>query len=184
MSNSVSSIRPTARCLRGSLRPTHLFRTFTSSLLGLDGTAIQPRPSPSLDPSLVYTAKDERALRRSGINPIGSRRRRAALGDTQDIPFEQLPYQCFQEARKVLQTDREDKLGQIEAERKRIAHSRTLDPAECGGDIAKRMKIMAQEKYLEELKILADINDPLIKKRFEDGQGLAILNVLLHGYEC
>ena len=27
-------------------------------------------------------------------------------------------------------------------------------------------------KYLEYLKIQADINDPLIKKRFEDGEGL------------
>ena len=30
---------------------------------------------------------------------------------------------------------------------------------------------MAMERHLEDLKILADVNDPVIKKRFEDGQG-------------
>lgn len=30
-------------------------------------------------------------------------------------------------------------------------------------------------KYLEELKVLADINDPVVKKRWEDGDGAFIL---------
>ena len=40
-----------------------------------------------------------------------------------------------------------------------------------GGEHIKKGRIIAMEKHLEELKILADINDPVIKKRFEDGQG-------------
>jgi large subunit ribosomal protein L35 len=27
------------------------------------------------------------------------------------------------------------------------------------------------KEYVERLKIVADINDPLVKRRFEDGQG-------------
>ena len=173
MSNSTSSIRPTLHCLHRSLRSVQCLRTFTSSSLRTQETAIQSHPPPVLDPSLVYTRKDERALLRSGVSLIGSRRRRAVLNSTQGIPFEQLPYQCFQEARKVLQADRQEKLRQIQNERTRIANSRALDPAKCGGEIAKKMRIAAQERYLEELKIQADINDPFIKKRFEDGEGLA-----------
>ena len=184
MPNSVSSLRHGLRSLYSSLRCTQAPRTYTSSPFRSEETSVQSRPPLSLDPTLVYTRKDERALRRSGVTPIGSRRRRAALSSTQDIPFEQLPYQCFQEARKVLQIDREEKLRQIEIERKRIAHSRTLDPAECGGELAKKIKIMAQEKYLEELKILADINDPLIKKRFEDGKGLILEAPFESGNAC
>ena len=87
------------------------------------------------------------------------------------IPFEQLPYQCFQEARKVLHADRQEKLAEIEIERKRIERAVAVDPSECGGEVAKKGKIVAMQKHLERLKILADINDPMIKKRFEDGKG-------------
>lgn len=45
-------------------------------------------------------------------------------------------------------------------------------PAElCGGEYVKKGRLVRMQKYLEELKILADINDPVIKKRFEDGEG-------------
>lgn len=40
-----------------------------------------------------------------------------------------------------------------------------------GGEAAKKGKLVAMHKYLAELKILADINDPMIRKRFEDGIG-------------
>lgn len=82
-----------------------------------------------------------------------------------------MPYQCFQEARKVLQEDREEKLAQITEMRKRIAHWQNVPAADCGGDYAKKGKLVRMHKYLEELKILADSNDPLVKKRFEDGEG-------------
>jgi large subunit ribosomal protein L35 len=32
-------------------------------------------------------------------------------------------------------------------------------------------------RYLERLKILADINDPMIKKRFEDAEGKSSLKM-------
>ena len=82
-----------------------------------------------------------------------------------------MPYQCFQEARKVLQEDREIKLGQIAEMRRRIARWQNTPTAECGGEVAKKGKLLRMHKHLEELKILADINDPMIKKRFEDGMG-------------
>lgn len=87
------------------------------------------------------------------------------------MPFELSPYQAFQEARKVLQADREVKLKQIETERRRIAEVQARDASKMGGDAAKKGKLIGLHNQLEELKILADINDPLIKKRFEDGLG-------------
>lgn len=108
---------------------------------------------------------------RKGIAPIGSRRRRAALQDSANVPFEQLPYQCFQEARKVLLADREEKLKDIEATRNKIARLQSLSAAEAGGEQSKKSRLGAYEQHLEHLKILADINDPLVKKKFEDGQG-------------
>jgi large subunit ribosomal protein L35 len=109
---------------------------------------------------------------REGTPPIGSRRRRAALRTSDNIPFEQLPYQCFQEARKVLLEDRQEKLKAIEVERARLARLRERDAAEMGGEHRKQVRIRSTEKYLEKLKILADINDPIVKKRFEDGLGM------------
>ena len=104
---------------------------------------------------------------------------RAAMQNAANIPFEQLPYQCFQEARKILQVDREEKLQLIEQERRRIAGLRESDPAKSGGEMNKQRRIMDMQKRLEELKIFADINDPSIKKRFEDGLGTLVnLNLL------
>jgi large subunit ribosomal protein L35 len=125
----------------------------------------------SPDPVLVTSPKLERRLLKSGISPIGSRRRRAALQNSQNIPFEQLPYQCFQEARKVLLADRKEKLKEIERQRERIAKLRATPAEEAGGERAKQSRLKTFESDLERLKILADVNDPLVKKRFEDGQG-------------
>jgi large subunit ribosomal protein L35 len=110
---------------------------------------------------------------KSGVLPIGSRRRRAAVKSSDNIPFEQLPYQCFQEARKVLQADREEKIKEIQTERLRISNLVAQDVTNIrGGEIRKQSRLASMRKYLEYLKIQADINDPLIKKRFEDGEGL------------
>jgi hypothetical protein len=125
------------------------------------------------DPALVTSPRLEKRLLRSGVSPIGSRRRRAALQDSLNIPFEQLPYQCFQEARKVLQADREEKLKEIARERDRIARLRALSDEEAGGANVKRSRLGGMEKHLEQLKIWADINDPVVKKKFEDGEGKA-----------
>lgn len=110
---------------------------------------------------------------KSGILPIGSRRRRAAIKSSDNIPFEKLPYQCFQEALKVLREDREEKIKEIQTERLRISNLVAKDASTIkGGEQAKQQRLSSMRKYLEYLKIQADINDPLIKKRFEDGEGM------------
>jgi large subunit ribosomal protein L35 len=94
-----------------------------------------------------------------------------------NVPFEHVPYQCFQEARNVLQADREEKLKQIEAQRRRIEQLRLQMPTKAAEQLKKENRLRSMEKYLEQLKILADINDPLVKMRFEDGLGkFAIVN--------
>ena len=42
------------------------------------------------------------------------------------------------------------------------------------GELGKRNKLIGMQHEVHRLKILADINDPLIKKRFEDGFGMVI----------
>ncbi|KAK4679544.1 Putative protein of unknown function [Podospora comata] len=103
---------------------------------------------------------------------LGSRRRRAAIATTGDIPFEQLPYQCFQEARKVLAKDREEKIAKIKAELARIKRIEQTDASTYrGGEVFKQKRLESLRKHVEELKIQADINDPMVKRRFEDGHG-------------
>ena len=60
---------------------------------------------------------------------------------------------------------------QIEEERKRIKKVQETPAERLGGEVSKKAKLLAMQKYLEDLKIWADINDPLVKKRFEDGMG-------------
>jgi large subunit ribosomal protein L35 len=133
-------------------------------------------PTPIYDPETVTSPKEERKLMKTGVFPIGSRRRRAAIKTSENISFEQLPYQCFQEARKVLQADREEKLQLIAKERLRISNLIATDPKSInGGEKFKQVRLDSMRRHLEYLKVQADINDPLIKKRFEDGQGMSIL---------
>lgn len=94
------------------------------------------------------------------------------MKSSDNIPFEQLPYQTFQEARKILQEDREEKIKAIETERAKIAKLSLQDAsAVSGGERQKQIRLDSMRRHLEHLKILADINDPMIKKRFEDGEG-------------
>ena len=67
--------------------------------------------------------------------------------------------------------DRKEKLEQIREERERIAKLQRQDAAALGGEKIKQRRLGSMQKHLEKLKILADINDPVIKKRFEDGEG-------------
>lgn len=130
----------------------------------------------TLDPQMVENKKQERRLlRRDHVQPVGSRRRRAALRRSAvqkavEVPFEQLPYQCFQEARKVLLQDRQDKIREIETQQLRIRNVQQQDPAISGGPAAKNARLRSMKKHLNELIILADINDPVVKRKFEDGQ--------------
>lgn len=130
-----------------------------------------PKSSLFLEPHLAHTPRlERRLLRQKSVTPIGSRRRRAALQAKQQTPFEQLPYQCFQEARKVLKADRLEKISQIETQRTRLEKLRATE-VEPQNEGIKERRITSMTGHLEELKIFADINDPLVKKRFEDGQG-------------
>ncbi|KEF53439.1 uncharacterized protein A1O9_10414 [Exophiala aquamarina CBS 119918] len=124
------------------------------------------------DPINVYVPRLERKLVRAGTRLIGSRRRRAAIAKSPGIAFDQLPYQCFQEARNILIADREEKVNKIELERSRIARLQAVDPATFpGGEAYKQKRLRSMEAELERLKILADVNDPNVKRRFEDGNG-------------
>ncbi|KAF5877493.1 putative ribosomal protein 35 protein [Botrytis fragariae] len=168
------AVRPMARCLQNApslYLSARSIRTFTSSTTFNAEAAAQEAAPSGLDPATVVRPENERKLMRQGIMPIGSRRRRAALKTSANIPFEQLPYQCFQEARKVLQADREEKLEMIAKERLRLKNLEAQDASASGGEKQKQTRIESIKRYLEYLKIQADINDPLIKKRFEDGEG-------------
>lgn len=176
------AVRPLARCLQNTSSlylSARSIRTFTSSTTFNAEVAAQEAAAPSgLDPETVVRPENERKLMRQGIMPIGSRRRRAALKSSANIPFEQLPYQCFQEARKVLQADREEKLEMIAKERLRIKRLEAQDASISGGESQKQTRLDSLRRHLEYLKIQADINDPLIKKRFEDGEGMDIAAIL------
>lgn len=126
-----------------------------------------------MDPDTVLP-EFEAQLIKAGRMPIGSRRRRMAIRSLPDepLPFEQLPYQAFQEARRILAADREDKLRQIREALGKIAwlEARSADQVP-GGEYMKETRLASLRRHLEDLKILADVNDPVIKKRFEDGLG-------------
>lgn len=177
------AVRPMARCLQNTpslYLSTRSIRTFTSSTTFNAEVAAAQEAAPSgLDPATVVRPENERKLMRQGIIPIGSRRRRAALKSSANIPFEHLPYQCFQEARKILQADREEKLAMIAQERLRIKNLEAQDASISGGERQKQTRIDSIKRHLDYLKIQADINDPLIKKRFEDGEGMKIAGVVL-----
>lgn len=171
--------RPLKQCLRVSQSLPHsvgAVRSFTKSSR-LNELVVETSSSSSgFDPATVTSIKGEKALMKSGILPIGSRRRRAAVKSSDNIPFELLPYQCFQEARKVLLADREEKIREIQVERLRISNLMAQDASTMkGGEQRKQTRLESMRRYLEYLKIQADINDPLIKKRFEDGEGLYFL---------
>ena len=157
-------------------------RCFTSTPRTSEEAVAETASSkPPLDPATTATSRGEKALMKSGVLPIGSRRRRIATRTSDNIPFEQLPYHCFQEARKVLQADREEKLKLIQTERLRISNLLTKDPSTIsGGEKQKQTRLESMRRHLEYLKIQADINDPLIKKRFEDGDGMHFIRIT-HG---
>lgn len=72
----------------------------------------------------------------------------------------------------MLIADREQKLKRIETERARIARLQAMDTTAIpGGDMQKQKRLQSMQQELENLKILADVNDPTVKRRFEDGNG-------------
>ncbi|KAH9829204.1 mitochondrial large ribosomal subunit YmL35 [Teratosphaeria destructans] len=177
--------RPLAQCLRCTRheRIPLALRSFSSTVPSRLETETQQTPAsepPPLPPAEVSTsklnpatvstpAKERRLIQEQGITPIGSRRRRAALATTSNIPFAELPFQCFQEARALLQEDRKEKLAQIQKQKARIERlqATTVAPQD---EAHKVQRLKSMQRTLEELKIHADINDPMVKKRFEDGK--------------
>lgn len=125
-----------------------------------------------LDPNTTTLLWAERRLLKQGTEPIGSRRRRAAVRQSPNIPFEQLPYHCFQEARKILAEDRAEKLEDLKKTSVEIAKLEQR-PANVyrAGEQFKQKRLESLRNHLEHLKILADVNDPAVKRKFEDGLG-------------
>lgn len=180
MSGCQRAAKPISRCLKSTQSSLYV-RSFSSSCASRNEAAAVKATfeqelitdKPQWNPDTVTSRKGEKILMDHGIIPIGSRRRRAAVKSSPNIPFEQLPYQCFQEARKVLQADREQKLKEIETERSRINRLAAQDASTVpGGKTQQENRLDSMRRHLEHLKILADINDPMIKKRFEDGEGM------------
>ncbi|KAG6009941.1 hypothetical protein E4U21_000712 [Claviceps maximensis] len=173
MSRCPAVARPLVRQLR---HPSCAFRPFTTGApraaeVQEQGVAAAAAATPSAEPSALdldpntVLPEFEMQLMKAGKMPIGSRRRRVAMRTTQNIPFEHLPYQAFQEARKILAADREDKLSRIQVLLEKISRVESKDLP------LKEFKLMNLRRNVEELKLLADANDPLVKKRFEDGLG-------------
>lgn len=125
-----------------------------------------------MDPNTTTLVWAERRLLKQGSEPIGSRRRRAAVRQSPNIPFEQLPYHAFQEARKVLGEDRAQKLEAISetADEIRKLEARPADVYRAG-DYHKQKRLDSLRRHLEYLKIQADINDPAVRRKYEDGHG-------------
>ena len=79
----------------------------------------------------------------------------------------------------MLAKDREEKIEKINQQRGRIQRLSEQDVTAGLQDEDRKAKaLMTKEKRLksmkatlEELKIHADVNDPIVKKRFEDGLG-------------
>ncbi|KAK4155935.1 phosphatidylethanolamine-binding protein [Chaetomidium leptoderma] len=191
MSRPQQVARPIVRSLRQATASTTAtchsrpiaIRTFSSTPSRKDETttttSTPAEPSPGADaqkkaspyPSMIKQGSEEQLSQM--LSPeLGSRRRRAALATTGSVPFEQLPYQCFQEARKVLAQDRAEKVAKILAETAKIQRLEAADASTFrGGEAFKQKRLESLREHVERLKILADINDPMVKRRFEDGQG-------------
>ena len=70
--------------------------------------------------------------------------------------------------------------------RKRIAYWQQVPSSELGGEYVKKGKLVRMHRFLEGLKILADVNDPVIKKRFEEGMGsfTSLTGLIFTGARC
>jgi len=64
-------------------------------------------------------------------------------------------------------------VAKIIEETEKIKRLEATDPSVFrGGEAYKQKRLASLRKYVEQLKILADINDPEVKRRFEDGKGM------------
>lgn len=174
MSRLTSPSQTPFRALFSSTSTPRAAATTDGPEQGQEGSTTE-RPLPfykNPDPKLVTSPRLERRLVRMGQRPVGSRRRRAALGSSPDIPFEELPYQCFQDALNIIREDREEKLGEIQTQRARIERLRARTESSAKEEQIKQDRLSGMMIRLERLKVLADINLPNTKRRFEDGLGM------------
>lgn len=191
MSTCRAAARPLAKCLQhgrataaGAASSRKAFAT--TPLRPQDATPTTPTTSSSgpppppppetgnpldLDPNTAVDAWAEAQLAKLGTPPLGSRRRRAALRTSPGLPFEQLPYQCFQEARALLAQAREEKVAALAAEAAKIRRLEEATGLTGSEEVHRQRRLAGLRRQVEKLKILADIDDPLVKKRFEDGLG-------------
>ncbi len=170
----MSGCRAVARPLARQFQQQCAIRTFsTGAARAAEVQDQQQKPGPlDLDPNTVLP-EFEAQLMKEGKIPIGSRRRRVAMRATTGLAFEHLPYQAFQEARKVLAEDRQEKVAKINATVEKIAALEKEDASNVkGGEKMKNIRLGSLRREVARLKIVADINDPLVKKRFEDGLGM------------
>lgn len=79
----------------------------------------------------------------------------------------------------MLAEDRKEKLEAIQVQRERLERLKAQDADVSGGEWQKSRRVDSMQRYLEKLKILADINDPMVKKRFEDGMGTYLSSAAL-----
>lgn len=182
----MSGCRAVARPLTRQLTQPCVLRTFSTSGLRASETSTTttaqepsttstPGPLLDLDPHTV-PRELEQDLMDQGMMPVGSRRRREAIRTTGSLPFEQLPYQAFQEARKILAADRAAKVASLQATVDKMAALEARDAAAvAGGETMKQIRLKSLRKEAHRLTILADINDPLVKRRFEDGLGTGFI---------
>ena len=179
---------PIASWPRGHYAPMHSadLRYWTphtptvNPILSVDGRPPRWSPGPgraheepfyrSPNPVLVTSPKLEKSLLKSGISPIGSRRRRAALQNSQISRLNSYRTNVSRKpGRFCLLTGRRS-WKELRG-KERIAKLRKAPAEEAGGERPKQSRLKTFENDLERLKILADVNDPLVKKGFEDGQG-------------
>lgn len=106
----------------------------------------------------------------------GGRLRPRSRANTYD--WDAMDYHCFQEARRLLAADRADKIRRILEQQALIRHIEAQDGDavyRCG-EKYKQRRLASLRREVHRLKILADINDPEIRRRFEDGLGkLAVI---------
>lgn len=70
----------------------------------------------------------------------------------------------------MLKEDRDEKVAEINDLKAKIVKWSAQDvPPER--EAMKEKRIKSWRDHIERLKVLADINDPLVKKKFEDGLG-------------
>lgn len=186
------SARPLARCLRCTRHNRIPARSIsTTTLRAAEETTtpsadLEPLPPPPVETDALgeipqihrlnrfelSTRKKENQLKREYQQyPVGSRRRRAAIASSANIPFQELPYQCFQEARAVINADRAEKVAEIDELTANIAalSAQEVPPEK---EALREKRIKGWTRHAERLKVLADSNDPLVKKKkFEDGFG-------------